>query len=231
MKIKALSKDKFDKLINELRVNDTTVSLLNDKYFICISHTDIMLDKDEEWNLLFKQNHPNVLRQFFDDVLADAFNLKAFTKDQADEVIGFLKNIKNPETAELIIHCAMGSSRSVAIGEFAAKMFGQDPDWIEARIDRSANKHVLTVLEKQLKKSEAKSPNFSKYKVLVSTMSPNETLVCDIDSPNLVFCDSPTHSGAQCNFVGGTEEHDKVQDLCRQIADLFIELHKLNEQS
>lgn len=102
-----------------------------------------------EWMPMFKNNSPNVLVLLFDDVIDENFNTmnaKPFTDEQADEVIGFLRRIAydgNKDT-ELIVHCAMGSSRSVAIAEFAAEMFNEK--YINARIDRNANKLVLRKL-------------------------------------------------------------------------------------
>lgn len=165
MKISALSKRKFDTLITDLKISDDNVEQYGDKYFISISHSlansvdDIF---DDTWKPIFKMNHKNVLNLFFDDVTEDKrsrakgrglndeyrdIDLKAFTVEQAKETLNFLKTVIPNENNELIIHCAMGASRSVAIAEFAATMFGQNPDFINAKIDRKANHQVLKLLK------------------------------------------------------------------------------------
>jgi len=150
MEIHALSKEKFDKIVKSLSINENNVEMFGNKFFISISHSTVFDDADSmegDWIPLFKENKKNVLCLLFDDVVADMGpGIKAFTKKQAEEVINFLKQI-NKKTSELFVHCAMGSSRSVAVAEFAREIFGEK--FINARIDRSPNKHVLNTLREK----------------------------------------------------------------------------------
>lgn len=153
MTISAMSKLKFDDKLKAMGVTDKNVEKFKDKYFISISHASVFEDEDVadgEWVPMFRENKSNVLVLLFDDVISEEFNhipgTKVFSEEQAVEVINFLERINPEQTSELIIHCAMGSSRSVAIGEFAAEMFGQRPDFITARIDRKANPLVARKL-------------------------------------------------------------------------------------
>jgi hypothetical protein len=146
MRIRALSKDKFDKALEDMGVTVDNVESFKDKYFISISHTTVFDDDDEmggDWIPMFKENRCNVLVQLFDDVAADAPGYRAIRTEQAEEIVKFLMNIKELENLDLVIHCAMGASRSVAVAEFAATILGQSPDFIEARIDRKANSLVI----------------------------------------------------------------------------------------
>jgi hypothetical protein len=148
MRIRALSKDKFDKTLMDMGVTPDNVEDFDDKYFISISHSTVFDEDDEmegDWLPMFCESKRNVLVLLFDDVITDE-NINgtvAMQPSQAEETVKFLMNIKNTESADLLVHCAMGSSRSVAVAEFAAKLVGQRPDFIEARIDRKANALVI----------------------------------------------------------------------------------------
>ena len=146
MEIHALAKNKFDKIVKDFGITEDNVTSFKDKYFISISHSAYNINDigEAEWIPLFKKNQENVLCLLFDDVLCDmSSTIRAFTIEQAQETYSFLSKIKDLN-CELYIHCAMGSSRSVAIAEFAADMFGEK--FINARIDRNANKLVLHLL-------------------------------------------------------------------------------------
>jgi predicted protein tyrosine phosphatase len=107
---------------------------------------------NDEWMPMFRENSENVLVLLFDDVIDENFNTmnaKSFTDEQAKEILDFLYKIKPTNSTELVIHCAMGSSRSVAVAEFAAEMFGETH--INARIDRKANPLVLKKLHEAIK--------------------------------------------------------------------------------
>lgn len=151
MKITALSKDKFDKLLSEIGANAENVSTFKNKYFISISHPEVFEDVENQDGIdmlpLLRESRDNFLVLFFHDINADIAPFRAFNEDDGRKVLEFLGKIEDVENSELYVHCLMGSSRSVAVAEFAAEYFGQDPDWIEARIDRSANKHVLGILK------------------------------------------------------------------------------------
>ena len=53
----------------------------------------------------------------------------------------------------------------------------------------------------------------------------------DIEQENLIYSDcSPTHHGMQCNFVGGTKEHDEIMSLCDQITALIKKVDEINSK-
>jgi hypothetical protein len=57
-----------------------------------------------------------------------------------------------------------------------------------------------------------------------------------IDNGNLIYASfvAGNHKGcarfhgAQCNWVGGTPEHDRIFKLCDEIADRIMEIHRIN---
>lgn len=161
MKISAFSKFRFDDTLRHMGVTPENVNTFKNKYFISISHSTVFDaddDMDGEWMPMFRESSDNVLVILFDDVINEAFNTmgaKAMTDEQADTILEFLSRIQPSDDTELIVHCAMGSSRSVAVAEFAASMFGERPEFITARIDRKANPLVLGKLHKaKLRKHE-----------------------------------------------------------------------------
>lgn len=162
MEIYAMSKMRFDNKLKELGITEDNVEQHEDKCFICISHSSVSsklhgYDDDADLMPAFSKNMKNVIRLFFDDIRFSIFGYTMFTHEQAAEIIEFLEKMKG--ASELYIHCAMGQSRSVAVGEFAAEMFGQRPEFINARIDRSPNTHVLKTL-----RDEYNRRNSDKYK-------------------------------------------------------------------
>lgn len=176
MKISALPKHDFDKLMRTLGATDENIETeerFKNLYLISISHStvddpDDEMEFKEEWIPHFKTSHKNVLRLKFDDVVADGthtnlrlkffkepksgavFYSKAFNKEQAQQVLEFVRNIPNNEETEVVVHCAMGKSRSVAIAEFVAKINGLNPDSVHVRYVKSPNKLVTKMLEEAL---------------------------------------------------------------------------------
>ncbi len=54
----------------------------------------------------------------------------------------------------------------------------------------------------------------------------------DIETENLSYCDASfTHHGLQCNHVGGTETHEKIMDLCKQMVGIARKIDLLNNLS
>ncbi len=54
----------------------------------------------------------------------------------------------------------------------------------------------------------------------------------DIEQKNLQYADfPPTHHGLQCNYVGGTPEHDKITLLCKQVVDIMKEIDSINNEA
>ena len=69
------------------------------------------------------------------------------------------------------------------------------------------------------------------YKCNVHLMRKSETekeFVCDIEGDRLIYQDTPTHNGLQCNIRSSEKNHDKIKDLCEQVSRLMIKIHELN---
>lgn len=74
----------------------------------------------------FKKNQfcRGVLTIYFDDVVREVEGAVLFTKEQARQIIDFIRD--NQEVDTLLLHCFGGQSRSLAVGAFAVKMLGKD---------------------------------------------------------------------------------------------------------
>lgn len=128
MKITVLSQDNFNTTLRLGNVNDSNVEDDKDFFFISINSTP---EANEEFsNSYFKENHSNVLILHFDDVTEDGNvspfgddlgKTKAFSEDQAKQIIEFLN--KNKDKRACMLHCAAGISRSGAVGAFIADYF------------------------------------------------------------------------------------------------------------
>lgn len=114
IKVAVLSKLRFDELMEERK----------DLMFISINDT---LGTDA---VPYFNNHKNVKVLYFDDVEEDLETnqgtAKAFTKQQAAEIIDFLE--QNKQATTCIVHCTAGISRSGAVGLFVNDYFGADYD-------------------------------------------------------------------------------------------------------
>ncbi|SEL40734.1 hypothetical protein SAMN02910353_02543 [Ruminococcus sp. YRD2003] len=66
-----------------------------------------------------------VLTLYFDDIEEPDHGFKLFKKEQALDIIYFIKEHKNVDT--LLIHCYAGVSRSKAVGVFAREYLGIQP--------------------------------------------------------------------------------------------------------
>lgn len=170
MKISALPKIEFDKMMLSIGITDDNVEEFKNMYLISISHSTVDdLDDEmackEEWIPHFSTGHKNVLRLKFDDVLENAIHTnltpkflknvkqnstyasKAFDEEMAQQVLEFVKQIPNVSETKVIVHCAMGKSRSTAIAEFVAKFNGLNPDSIYTSKLKSPNKLVEKLLK------------------------------------------------------------------------------------
>ena len=120
MRLKIYSKNNFVTEMQDRLINDNTVEGI-DEYFICIDSSggDVAVP-------YFKQLHPNVIRETFDDVPKDIkkwgpdiqayFNAIAITEEQAKNLVEFIRDI--PFNSLVHIHCFKGESRSKAVADF-----------------------------------------------------------------------------------------------------------------
>jgi len=84
----------------------------------------------------------DILRLWFDDVDREWQNYVLFTDAQADQVIAWLKKHED-EFKGVLVHCAMGISRSAAISRFIAKVYDFTFD---EREGMQFNRHVFNTL-------------------------------------------------------------------------------------
>lgn len=128
MKVYVLSKQQFDKLMRSKGVHSGNVETYTKYFFISINDTSGTTE------VPYFENKSNVKILYFDDVETD-LNIpilgtstietkKAFTEQQATELIQYLDANKDKETC--FVHCAAGISRSGAVGEFVNDYFGGD---------------------------------------------------------------------------------------------------------
>ena len=138
-KVYILSRLEFNDL---LRINKITDENVEEKqaFFISINETETLNTNPKNH---FNQEHTNVKIIHFDDIVdvsdiseyEKEFNAKAFTKEQARELIEFI--IKNADKPICIVHCAAGISRSGAVGRFINDFFGGDDEFF-----RKTNPHI-----------------------------------------------------------------------------------------
>ena len=128
MKVNILSKSYFESQMKSHNITDDNVESFNEVMFISILNTDDVGDNIGH----FKNNHSNVLVLKFDDVEVDLnweedqhfYGAKAFTEDQAKEIINFITQNKHKKNC--IVHCSAGISRSGAVGTFISDYFRAD---------------------------------------------------------------------------------------------------------
>jgi hypothetical protein len=58
----------------------------------------------------------------------------------------------------------------------------------------------------------------------------NNTACCDIDGRDLIYTDVKSHHGLQCNHIGGTPEHNRIIELCKQVSELMKQIHSINHE-
>lgn len=126
--INRYSKDDFIRQMSIKKINDQTVNNYFNNFFICLNSTGW-----KHAEPYFKEEHPNVINLYFDDVEQDGlkeiqwFNnttktihAKAITAEQASELKKFIEVI--PDSSILHIYCAKGKSRSAAVECYASEV-------------------------------------------------------------------------------------------------------------
>lgn len=120
----------LNKFQTSTRYNDLNVNSYPDDFFICIHATGSTHSIPH-----FKTHHSNVLTLYFDDVSYDMVHVadavcdhricvkKACNKNQALAIVEFINQI--PENKTLHVYCTRGTSRSVAIADFARECRNQ----------------------------------------------------------------------------------------------------------
>ncbi len=148
MKVLAIWKTKFDNLMVSLNITNDNVEKVPHTFFISINDS---IGTDE---VPYFENKENVLVLFFDDVEEDIAVMvqgnvqfaKAFTFEQAKQVIEFIEKHKDKQSC--IVHCSAGISRSGAIAEFVNDFFGGDYfEFKKANPRLYPNGHVLRTLK------------------------------------------------------------------------------------
>ncbi len=127
IKIFIRSKPEFNDLMAANKLSDQNVEEKTDVAFISIN------DTHGQWSVSwFDQDHPNVLRLWFDDVENDTDkfsptnqeSVRAFTIEDAKKVRKFIDDNKDKKV--FIVHCSAGISRSGAVGQFICDYFRCD---------------------------------------------------------------------------------------------------------
>lgn len=150
IKVKVLSKPEFNQFMGERGIDDGNVETQMDGVAL-ISINDTEGNWSVSW---FDQDHPNVLRLWFDDVFSDTeksptnrYTCRAFSEEQAKKVFNF---IKGNQDKDFIVHCSAGISRSGAVGAFINDYLDSDRDFFQKQnADRIfPNAHVSILLNK-----------------------------------------------------------------------------------
>ena len=89
----------------------------------------------------------DILRLWVHDIDKPWQNYILFSEDDADRIINWLKKHED-ELKGILVHCAMGISRSAAIARFIAKVYGLDFD---EREGIQFNRHIFNTLCKRWK--------------------------------------------------------------------------------
>ncbi len=126
MEVTVTNKETFDTLLKRKGVTKENVESRTKTFFISINDS---AGTDE---VPYLENKYNVLVLYFDDVDEDivvkiigtdeVVTARAFTMEQAREVIDFIERNKDKEFC--LVHCAAGISRSGAVGTFVSDYFG-----------------------------------------------------------------------------------------------------------
>jgi hypothetical protein len=157
VKIQALSKNSFDKRMKDLGIDDSNVKNRKNLYLISINYSEFPDWMPEEAYPHFKEDHSNVIRLFYDDVLKDTpiqiiatkewVVAKAFTPEQAKQLVEFLSKIEKKDDTLILVHCKAGKSRSVATAHFISEFFGEDPNLIYTSEEMNPNATVYNLLK------------------------------------------------------------------------------------
>jgi predicted protein tyrosine phosphatase len=154
-KIYVLSQYLYDKMAKKNELNEDNVESFDVAF---ISTVNVHKYKDEGMKSLydrenihwFNENHSNVLNLEFDDVIRDNKDeYKAFSEEQAQEIIGVIDRNKNKI---FLIHCLGGISRSRAIGQFLCDYYlWVDKKWFNKNLkpEIQPNRKVYNELKKK----------------------------------------------------------------------------------
>ncbi len=146
MKVFVTNKDTFDTIMQMRGITDANVGEHSKTFFISINDS---CGTDEQ--PYFKEEHANVKTIFFDDIEEDIKHpkyglIKAFNKEQANELVRFIEANKDKESC--IVHCSAGISRSGAVGAFINDYFkGDCHEFKEMNPHILPNGHVLRRLK------------------------------------------------------------------------------------
>jgi predicted protein tyrosine phosphatase len=150
MRVRVLSKLKFDELLPRIGVTNDNADTHKNLAFISIVNSDT---KDS----FFKENKSNVLKLTFDDATDEENNrrvklglteLQLFTPNDGKKIIEFMENNLNSET--VYIHCSAGRSRSGAVGTFINDVWGEQifHNFLESNPIISPNYFILALLRR-----------------------------------------------------------------------------------
>lgn len=164
MQIVVLSRQMFEKFMQEKKITPENVESLKDVFIISIQNDT----GDDNYTPTFTKSLENVHVVKFSDVDEDTrvpvFNnninanpgdgglthyvtAKAMTAEQAKELYQFIMNNKARDKKVCLIHCTAGVARSGAVGTFVAECMGVDYiDFKRANPSIQPNIHVLKML-------------------------------------------------------------------------------------
>lgn len=143
MKIYVMSREGIKRL---LKMNK---DIVKKNYFISIYSSEV----DYGWNIFGEPkssplpNRTNVLKLCFDDVTEKdtELNVIHFSKDLADQIVSFLKTVKDDGLNEFYVHCDAGVSRSGAVGSLLNEYFNKflKMNNIDNEAFRMNNSHIM----------------------------------------------------------------------------------------
>lgn len=110
--VRVMSRLKFDEYVDEQGWNDRNIGIQDVAVVEILDYTNLA----NNYNPVFTYFSDNVFLVRCDDVDGKLDNNRPFTEDDAIELFGFIE--KNIDKKRFIVHCAMGVSRSGAVGRF-----------------------------------------------------------------------------------------------------------------
>lgn len=151
MRVKVLSKMKFDEILHRIGVTQENVSANQKEAFISI------VNSDTPEASYFKKDEANVIRLVFDDatdqenerrVQMGLNELKLFTVEDSQKIINFVERNLNVDT--IYVHCSAGRSRSGAVGTFINDVWGEQSfySFLESNPTVSPNYFILALLRR-----------------------------------------------------------------------------------
>lgn len=120
--VRIMNKPRFNQMMELENINDFNIKYKLKDYAI-ISINDTTGKWSSPW---FNEDHDNVIRLWFDDVLEDGDTISKYnrvglkaTNAQLNDIIDF---IERNEDKKFIIHCSAGVSRSGAVGMYITRL-------------------------------------------------------------------------------------------------------------